>query len=570
MFGKLLFSRLIFSKSLLLLLFFLSHTSSGATSNIESLKKQLAEHNQRDTTAVNLLNEIGYKYWIVDANESILYGERALSLARELSFAHGMARANRVVGVAYWSQGIQNLALSYLKNSIKQYKNLNDKIGIANVTLNIGMVYADLKDYNKALYCYESAINDFTSLGLKDRIATSFTKMGVVLIEQQKEQEALRYLSDALSMHTDNNYRYGIAEVHRKLGTLYLNLNELEQASYHTRKSIAIGKPLNDNHGLAHNYIILGKVLRLSNQIDSSNYYVESGLALAQVNDIKQFELLAYEELKELRKTQGKPYEALEFYKQYALLKDTLMDLEKSKQIAFLEYENELDKKDAELKKAQDQEKSSRKINLLLVFGVVVLLIAAYLIYRISKQRIKKGKELAIKSKEHLESVQQLIQKDLENSELKRKELNHKLDFKNRELTAYALNFIKKNEVVKELQQTIKELNESNHFDKDRLIIDLRRILKKNLSIDKDWEDFSRFFDDVHGGFYSKLKQQHPSLTTNDLKLCSLIRLNLNAKEIANILGISPESAKTSRYRLRKKLALGGETEISDYLIGIS
>ena len=257
------------------------------------------------------------------------------------------------------------------------------------------------------------------------------------------------------------------------------------------------------------------------------------------------------------------------FYDNYTFLKDSLFNSEKSKQIAFLEFENELEKKDKELLEFKAQEKASNTIKLILLIGIVILTIAGYIIYYVSKQSLGKSKQLTVKTKEHLESAQELTQKHLENSELRRKELKQQLDFKNRELTSYALNFIKKNEVVQELQCTISNLAASSAIPKDKLIADLKKIIQKNLSIDKDWENFSRFFDDVHQGFYSNLKSKHKGLTANDLKLCSLIRLNLNTKETASILGISPESAKTSRYRLRKKLELASGQEISTYLLSL-
>ncbi|WP_394746689.1 tetratricopeptide repeat protein [Spongiimicrobium salis] len=536
---------------------------------IDSLITQLNSYTKTDSVKVNLLNRIGNEYWIIDADESIRFGKRALQLSEELAYTGGLARANRVIGVAYWSQGVQNKALKYLKASYELYDRLQDKTGIANTRLNLGMVYADLKNYQKALQYYESAINEFTALELKDRIATTFTKIGTMFVEQHRETEALKFLTDALQMHSENDFTYGIAEVHNKLGILYLNKNEIEQASYHTRKSMSLGEEVNDIHGRTHNLIILGKILRLSNKIDKAIVYVQQGLVLAKENNLKQFELLAYEELKELKQQKGELYEALCFYDNYTFLKDSLFNSEKSKQIAFLEFENELDKKDAELLEFKAQEKASNTIKIILLIGIVILAIAGYIIYFVSKQRLGKSKQLAVKTKEHLESAQELTQKHLENSELRRKELKQQLDFKNRELTSYALNFIKKNEVVQELECTISDLKQSSAISKDKLIADLKKIIQKNLSIDKDWENFSRFFDDVHQGFYSNLKSKHKGLTANDLKLCSLIRLNLNTKETASILGISPESAKTSRYRLRKKLELSSGEEISTYLLSL-
>ncbi len=537
------------------------------TKKIDSLLQQLKLHKEEDTIKVDLLNLIGFEYWIIDANASITFGKEALQLSRVLGYVKGLAKANRIIGVAYWAQGNQNKALAYLSTSHKFYDKIQDKTGLANTRLNMGMVYADLKEYEKALHYYEQAINQFTALGLKGRIATTFTKIGTILIEQHKDTEALKYLTDALQMHIANNFTYGIAEAHNRLGILYVHKNEIEQAHYHIKKSMALGSKVNDIDGLTHNLIIYGKILRLSNVLDKAEIKLNKGLKLAKENNLKKYELFAYEELKELKRQQFKPEEAFILYDKYSTLKDSLFNSEKSKQIAYLEFENELERKNKELLVLKAQEKKDNLIQLILLLGVVMISICGGIIYSILRQRSKKSKELASKTQELLESAYALTQKDLENLELKQQELKQQLNFKNKELTSYALNFIKKNEVVRQLQSTIQQIKKSTSIEKNKLIADLNKIIRKNLSIDKDWEDFSRFFEDAHQGFYTKLKSKHEELSTNDLKICSLIRLNLNTKEMASILGISPESVKTARYRLRKKLNLDPQQEILTYLI---
>ncbi len=51
--------------------------------------------------------------------------------------------------------------------------------------------------------------------------------------------------------------------------------------------------------------------------------------------------------------------------------------------------------------------------------------------------------------------------------------------------------------------------------------------------------------------------------------MAALVRLNMNLKETATVMGISPDSVKTSRYRLRKKLQLEEEQNMTDYLMTI-
>ncbi|WP_299439989.1 tetratricopeptide repeat protein [uncultured Aquimarina sp.] len=533
------------------------------------MKIELNTHTSQDSKKVDLLNATGFEYWIIDPNESLKYGKEALKLSEKLTYDTGIAVANRIIGVAYWAQGNQNDALLYLTQSQKKFQSIKDQEGIANTMLNIGMVYADLKEYDKALKNYTNAIDNFTALNLSGRIATTFTKIGTIYIEKGNLNDARIYISDALKLHTKNNFQYGIAEAHNRLGILYLKEKELSQAKYHIERSISVGKKIGDEDGMISNLIQYGKLLRLENNFDAAEIHLNLGLKRAKNNSLKKYELLAYEELKELRKLQEKPEEALVFYDHYSKLKDSIFNTEKSKQIAYLEFKNQLEQQEKELLFLQEKEKTDALIKWSLTLGILIILIIGFLILTNLKQRSKKNRELLEKSNELLQSKEALNQQALENAKLKQHELQQQLEFKNKELTSYAINFVQKNELLQNLQSTAQLAKKSTSKEKDKLIDKLSKTIRQNLTIDKDWEDFKRFFEEVHVDFYSKLKSKHPELSANDLKICSLTRLNLNIKETASILGISPESAKTARYRLRKKLELHQNQEIFTYLLAL-
>jgi DNA-binding CsgD family transcriptional regulator len=84
--------------------------------------------------------------------------------------------------------------------------------------------------------------------------------------------------------------------------------------------------------------------------------------------------------------------------------------------------------------------------------------------------------------------------------------------------------------------------------------------------MDKDWDGFRLHFEKVNNGFFEKIQSQYPSLSAKDLKLCALMKLNLETKEIASILDISPESVKVARHRLRKKFDLPTDQSLHAFL----
>jgi DNA-binding CsgD family transcriptional regulator len=80
------------------------------------------------------------------------------------------------------------------------------------------------------------------------------------------------------------------------------------------------------------------------------------------------------------------------------------------------------------------------------------------------------------------------------------------------------------------------------------------------------WESFKLHFDKVHPAFFQGLKDKHPTLTENELRLCAYIRIGMTSKQIAQVLSVLQESVHTSRYRLRKAIGLETSKSIEDYL----
>jgi len=92
-------------------------------------------------------------------------------------------------------------------------------------------------------------------------------------------------------------------------------------------------------------------------------------------------------------------------------------------------------------------------------------------------------------------------------------------------------------------------------------------MITDSFRIDQDWENFKLMFDEVHPNFFVVLKERYPDLGNAELKLSALLRLNMNLKESSKVLGISPDSVKTARYRLRKKLNLEHDHNLVDFFI---
>jgi DNA-binding CsgD family transcriptional regulator len=191
------------------------------------------------------------------------------------------------------------------------------------------------------------------------------------------------------------------------------------------------------------------------------------------------------------------------------------------------------------------------------VFVLILLLLQIFNRRYYKKQKtqviLKKEKELEIKE---LENQKRLMQ-------FKNQNLRQDIDNKNRELGLSTMNLIRKNEFLNELK------NELSNIDKNEDVKRVIKIIDKSINNTEDWKLFEEAFNNADKDFLKKIKSAHPSLTPNDLKLCTYLRLNLASKEIAPLLNISHRSVEVKRYRLRKKMKLPHEASLTNYILEI-
>ncbi|MCL7754457.1 triple tyrosine motif-containing protein [Polaribacter sp. Z022] len=199
--------------------------------------------------------------------------------------------------------------------------------------------------------------------------------------------------------------------------------------------------------------------------------------------------------------------------------------------------------------------------NTFITIYVLLSLFALYLVHVASKRYYRKqrkellekaNKELELKE---LESSQQIIK-------LNNDKLRHDIESKNRELATSTMNIIKKNDFLNTIKLELISGGEKN-------VAKVIKIIDKNLNNTDDWKMFQEAFNNADKNFLKKVKDKHPNLTPNDLRLCAYLRLNLSSKEIAPLLNISPRSVEVKRYRLRKKMELPHDSNLTNYILEI-
>ncbi len=178
---------------------------------------------------------------------------------------------------------------------------------------------------------------------------------------------------------------------------------------------------------------------------------------------------------------------------------------------------------------------------------------------------IRKESEMANMQRE---ARQDALEKENEIANLKGRQLELDIKHKTEELSNITMNVVRKNEILLEISNRLDRLNESGSAPREITlqIGQIQALIRDNISHDDDWKSFMHNFDFAYEDFTKKLIERHPALTPTELRVCCYIKMGLSSKEIAPLFNISYRSVEMTRYRLRKKLGLERETNLTEYL----
>ena len=201
-----------------------------------------------------------------------------------------------------------------------------------------------------------------------------------------------------------------------------------------------------------------------------------------------------------------------------------------------------------------------------ILYGSITFLIL-YLLYNYQNRRyLLKTLEIEKISQKEILQLEKKRERELAN--LQEEQLERDLRHVNNLLAASTMNLVVKNEFIESIKE---DLNEVKQLGKDKrtkkALEDIVKGIDSTLRLQEDWEQFQLHFDKVHGDFLTRLRDEYFDLSPNEQKLCALLRLNLNTKEISNLMSISLRGVEVARYRLRKKLMLQKGQNLSKFIL---
>ncbi len=189
-----------------------------------------------------------------------------------------------------------------------------------------------------------------------------------------------------------------------------------------------------------------------------------------------------------------------------------------------------------------------------LLLGFLVLLWHWHQLRMSYQQRRLEAEKERLLHQQRIQAKNERLQLDLQN--------------KSREIANSTFNLVQKNEILMQIKEGLNRLKQEVGIQfPGKQYNSLIRLINEQLHSRKDWDLFEENFNEVHQDFFRRLKKVHPTLTPGDLKLAAYLRMNLSSKEIAPLLFITIRGVENKRYRLRKKLELPNQDNLTEYLI---
>ena len=199
--------------------------------------------------------------------------------------------------------------------------------------------------------------------------------------------------------------------------------------------------------------------------------------------------------------------------------------------------------------------------NLMLAVYALMILLFSIFMHQVYKRYYRKEQQKLIdKNKRELELAR--VQNEKEIIKIRNEKLKKDYKLKTKELAASTMSMVKKNELLADIKE---RLLRAKNGDVNEVI----KQIDQSLNHRDNWEFFKEAFDNADRDFFKNLKESHPNLSPNDMKLCAYLRLNLSSKEIAPLFNISARSVEIKRYRLRKKLNLSSNENLTNYIINL-
>lgn len=484
---------------------------------------------------IAIQNTLGLMSWTSgDYPEAVIHFEKTLEIGKSTNDKQTIAKSYNNLGTVFYRMGLmQKAADNYFEGlKIKEATGAPQR-SIAMAYNNIGAVYQEIGDLNLAKDFFLKSTSISEEISDSTVLVMAYHNLAKVYRDEGDMKQAKHYFMNALTIKTIRKDYKGMSTSQNSLAVLYENLNDFDSALYFYDEAIKNASSASSIYEMSEAIINKADILLKKGQ---SSEAIKT-IALVNVDSLNALKLKA-----DVHYTKSQIYEdlnrsdkALLHYKQYVALRDSSVNQENSQYIQKLKWQYESEKKGLQI----ESEKRKAQFNKLLIYIITsTLLIVIFLIVN----RLFAQKKINRISKEKLET---------------------EVDYKNRLLASRTVDLNNYGKLLDDISSKIKDTEKSKPAELAQV---LKRTIKQKQRDINDWQNVKLHFEEVHPHFFEKISKLDVPLTPNEQKHCAYIRMKIGNKDIARMMNINLSSVHVVHHRLKKKLGLGENDSLPEYV----
>lgn len=455
----------------------------------------------------------------------------------------------------YYRKDIQDVpSLKAIQESLKIKESIGETNTLPTTYRVFGRLYLHKKDSVKAFQFYNKALISSKKYKNEKEFVNALNKFSGYYFTYNEFEKSKEYAQKALKYADSINFKYGKTLAIFNLSRYARKKKNYEASIAYANENIKICESTNDKVSLERCYKNLGYAYRKLKQPKKAVLYYKRSLDLLVETGIEGSIANRCLSLSNAYKDLGDHERAFAFYRGYKRQQMKDMNVKSIIEFAELEAKYTYERQKAidstglmerqKIKESKLLEEASIKFwKATTIIATIFGLIIAVVIFLLRKRReqVKLG-------------------------ELKNEMLQKEINYKQKDISDFALNISRNHKWREELLKHIKKIKKSSSVKEDLNFKALEKAILDREIVDNSTIDFQNKVDILNTAFYEKLLKKYPTLTKTEVKLCSLIRLNIDNNEIAVLQNVALESVYRSRSRLRKKLNLSQEEDLNAIL----
>jgi signal transduction histidine kinase len=353
---------------------------------IDSIRNSLQQAEGK--SRFDLLNDLAWEYRFANPDSTIEYSRQAFEFGRSIKLSKGLARSLNILGVAqnykgerlagfeqytrahelaiqqrdsvqiahtnnnigrmFYEQGLLSRSYEYFVKARSIFTSLNDSTGLGYTYQSLANLYKSQRDYGKAEDNYLKAYYIRLAQGNPRDIMSAQVYLGRCYQESNEIEKSILFFELADSTGHVMNDEINLAEIKTYLAESYLLHGELAKAESMCKDGLEVILRKNNIRMMPQGYHTMGQILLKKGDLTGAKKYFGMSLDIAErIRDLNS-KMEAYYYLWKVSEKLNNKADVLSNHNQYLILKDSIKDLDLTRQVERLQFEIDIQRKEQE------------------------------------------------------------------------------------------------------------------------------------------------------------------------------------------------------------------------------